>query len=103
MHTTILSATTIGTQAHVVEVEVDVAFGLVQFYIVGLPDTAIKESSKRILAALKNSGCNIPAKKITVNLAPADLKKEGTNFDLPIALGILIATQQLEVSKDILA
>lgn len=103
MHTTILSATTIGTQAHVVEVEVDVAFGLVQFYIVGLPDTAIKESSKRILAALKNSGCAVPAKKITVNLAPADLKKEGTNFDLPIALGILIATQQLEVSKDVLA
>ncbi|RTL06852.1 ATP-binding protein [Candidatus Dependentiae bacterium] len=100
MHTTVLSATTIGTQAHIVEVEVDVAFGLVQFYIVGLPDTAIKESSKRILAALKNSGCAIPAKKITVNLAPADLKKEGTNFDLPIALGILIATQQLELSKD---
>lgn len=102
MHTTVLSATTIGTQAHIVEVEVDVAFGLVQFYIVGLPDTAIKESSKRILAALKNSGCPIPAKKITVNLAPADLKKEGTNFDLPIAVGILIATQQLELSKDFL-
>lgn len=102
MHTTILSATTIGTQAHLVEVEVDVAFGLVQFYIVGLPDTAIKESSKRILAALKNSGCQLPAKKITVNLAPADLKKEGTNFDLPIALGILIATQQLEVAKNFL-
>lgn len=102
MHTTVLSATTIGTKAYVVEVEVDVAFGLVQFYIVGLPDTAIKESSKRILAALKNSGCAIPAKKITVNLAPADLKKEGTNFDLPIALGILIATEQLEVSQEFL-
>lgn len=102
MHTTVFSATTIGTQAHIVEVEVDVAFGLVQFYTVGLPDTAIKESSKRILAALKNSGCAIPAKKITVNLAPADLKKEGTNFDLPIALGILIATGQLELSKEFL-
>ncbi|QQR53523.1 YifB family Mg chelatase-like AAA ATPase [bacterium] len=102
MHTKVLSATTIGTQAHLVEVEVDVAFGLVQFYIVGLPDTAIKESSKRILAALKNSGCRLPAKKITVNLAPADLKKEGTLFDLPIALGILIATEQLEVDKQFL-
>jgi magnesium chelatase family protein len=63
----------------------------VQFYIVGLPDTAIKESSKRIKTALQNSGIRLPAKRITVNLAPADLKKEGTLFDLPIALGILCA------------
>lgn len=97
MHTKIFSATTIGTDAHSVEVEVDVSFGLVQFYIVGLPDTAIRESNKRILAALKNSGCPVPAKKITVNLAPADLKKEGTIFDLPIALGILIASGLLDV------
>ncbi len=99
MHAKIFSATTIGIHAHAVEVEVDLSFGLVNFYIVGLPDTAIKESSKRILTALKNSGIRLPAKKITVNLAPADLKKEGTLFDLPIALGILVASEHVEISK----
>ncbi len=98
----IFSATTIGVDAHLVQVEVDVSFGLVQFYIVGLPDTAIKESSKRILTALKNSGFRLPAKRITVNLAPADVKKEGTLFDLPIALGILIAANFLEIDRDFL-
>lgn len=97
MHSKIFSATTIGVDAHLVEVEVDVSFGLVNFYIVGLPDTAIKESSKRILTSLKNAGFRLPAKRITVNLAPADLKKEGTLFDLPIAVGILLANQFLEV------
>jgi len=100
MHAKIFSATTIGIDAHLVEVEVDISFGLVQFYIVGLPDTAIKESSKRVLTSLKNSGFRLPAKRITVNLAPADLKKEGTLFDLPIAIGILMANQFLEVPKD---
>lgn len=97
MHARIFSATTVGVSAHLVEVEVDISFGMVHFYIVGLPDTTIKESSKRILTALKNSGVRLPLKKITVNLAPADLKKEGTLFDLPIALGILIATKNLEI------
>lgn len=91
MHAKIFSAATVGVDAHLVEVEIDISFGLVNFFIVGLPDTAIKESSKRILAALKNCGFALPAKKITVNLAPADLKKEGTLFDLPIAIGILKA------------
>jgi len=100
MHAKIFSATTIGIDAHLVEVEVDISFGLVQFYIVGLPDTAIKESSKRVLTSLKNSGFRLPAKRITVNLAPADLKKEGTLFDLPIAIGILMANQFLEVPKE---
>lgn len=100
MHAKIFSATTIGVDAHLVEVEVDISFGLVQFYIVGLPDTAIKESSKRVLTSLKNAGFRLPAKRITVNLAPADLKKEGTLFDLPIAIGILIANQFLEVPTD---
>lgn len=99
MHTKILSATTIGIDAHLVEVEVDVSLGLVHFYIVGLPDTAIKESSKRIHTALKNCGIRLPSKKITVNLAPADLKKEGTLFDLPIAIGILIASGNLSVDQ----
>ena len=101
MHSKIFSATTIGVNAKLVEVEVDVSFGLVNFYIVGLPDTAIKESSKRILAALKNCGFLLPAKKITVNLAPADLKKEGTLFDLPIAIGILQAMGNLHIDKEI--
>jgi magnesium chelatase family protein len=102
MHAKIFSATTIGINAHLIEVEVDIAFGLVNFYIVGLPDTAVKESSKRILTALKNSGFQLPSKKITVNLAPADLKKEGTLFDLPIAIGILAAAEFLIVKKEFL-
>ena len=99
MHAKIFSATTIGVDAHLVEVEVDISFGLVNFYIVGLPDTAIKESSKRILTSLKNAGFRLPAKKITVNLAPADLKKEGILFDLPIAVGILLANQFIEIES----
>lgn len=102
MHAKIFSASTVGVDAQLVEVEVDISFGLVNFYIVGLPDTAIRESSKRILAALKNCGFSLPAKKITVNLAPADLKKEGTLFDLPIAIGILQAMRYLSIDTDFL-
>lgn len=102
MHSKIFSATTIGVNAYPVEVEVDLSFGLVNFYIVGLPDTAIKESSKRIQTALKNCGVRLPTKKITVNLAPADLKKEGTLFDLPIAIGILLALKHIEIPKTFL-
>src|SRR5579863_8177800 len=102
MHAKIFSATTVGVEAHLVEVEADISFGLVNFYIVGLPDTAIKESNKRILTSLKNAGFRLPAKRITVNLAPADLKKEGTLFDLPIAVGILLANESLEVPKEFL-
>ncbi len=102
MHAKIFSATTIGIDAHLIEVEVDISFGLVNFFIVGLPDTAVKESSKRILTSLKNSGFQLPSKKITVNLAPADLKKEGTLFDLPIAVGILTAAEFLTIKSDFL-
>ncbi len=102
MYSKVFSATTIGVDAYTVEVEVDVSFGLVNFYIVGLPDTAIKESSKRIRTALKNSGMQVPEKKITVNLSPSDLKKEGTLFDLPIAVGIALANQFLTLPKDFL-
>ena len=98
MHAKILSATTVGVNAHLVEVEVDLSFGLIKFSIVGLPDTVIKESSFRILTALKNSGFRIPPKKIIVNLAPADLKKVGTLFDLPIAVGILLAANELKIA-----
>ncbi len=102
MHSKVFSAATIGVNAQLVEVEVDISFGLVNFYIVGLPDAAIRESSKRILAALKNCGFSLPAKKITVNLAPADLKKEGTLFDMPIAIGILKAMGLIEIDTTFL-
>ncbi|MDR3549911.1 MAG: YifB family Mg chelatase-like AAA ATPase [Candidatus Babeliales bacterium] len=101
-HAKTLSATTVGVDAHLVNVEVDIALGIPKFNIIGLPDTAIKESSKRILASLKNSGFSLPTKVITVNLAPADLKKEGTLFDLPIGIAILLAAKFLEIPQEFL-
>lgn len=100
MLTKIYSATNVGVNAHLVEVEVDLSLGLLNFFIVGLPDTAIKESRQRIHSALKNSGAKLPERKITVNLAPADLKKEGSAFDLPIALGILAASKNINIDKN---
>ena len=92
----IISAAVVGLDAVPITVEVDVAAqGLPSFTIVGLPDKAVEESKERVRAALKNSGADFPAKRITVNLAPADLPKEGPAYDLPIALGILIASEQL--------
>ncbi len=93
----ILSATLIGIDAHVVEVEVDITNkGLPHFSTVGLPDAAVKESKDRVRGALKNTGFNFPLKQITVNLAPADVKKEGSAFDLPIAIGILVSEGIIE-------
>ena len=93
----ILSASIIGIDAHTVEVEVDItARGLPHFSMVGLPDAAVKESKDRVKAALKNIGFIFPRKQITVNLAPADLKKEGSSFDLPIAIGIITAQGVIE-------
>ncbi len=80
-----------GIDAIPIDVEVDVALGLPNISIVGLPDGAVKESKDRVRSALKNSGYEVPARRITINLSPADVKKEGTLFDLPIALGILTA------------
>ncbi|MEN3183503.1 MAG: YifB family Mg chelatase-like AAA ATPase [Atribacterota bacterium] len=91
----ILSATSFGIDARFVEVEVDVGPGLPSFHIVGLPDNAIQEARERVRSALKNTGFAFPAQRVTVNLAPAFLKKTGSDFDLPIALGILLATKQL--------
>src|SRR3954469_587591 len=90
------SAALIGIDAYDVIVEVDAAHGLPQWTIVGLAASAVKESRERVGAALVNSGFKVPPRRITVNLAPADVKKDGTAFDLPIAIGILIATGQLE-------
>ncbi len=91
-----LSASTYGIDAFIVKVETHIEQGLFSFTIVGLPDSSVKESRERVNAAIKNSGFKFPNKKITVNLAPADIKKEGSQFDLPIAIGILSATEQIQ-------
>lgn len=87
----VLSSAVIGIDAHLVEVEVDITRGLPAFSTVGLPETAVKESKERVKSAINNSGYVFPDDRITVNLAPANIKKDGTGFDLPIALGILSA------------
>src|SRR5437868_5682827 len=79
----------------IVEVEVDSSRGLASFTLVGLPDAAVKESAERVSAAIKNSGLHFPTNRITVNLAPADLRKVGPAYDLPIALGMLVASEQV--------
>lgn len=93
------SAALVGIDAYDVIVEVDAAAGLPQWTIVGLAAGAVKESRERVGAALVNSGFDVPPRRITVNLAPADIRKEGTAFDLPIAVGILVATGQLEADR----
>lgn len=90
-----------GIDGYLIEVEVDISSGLPSYNLVGLPDTVIKESRDRINSAIRNSGFDLPNKKITVNLAPAEIKKAGTHFDLPIAIGILIASGNLKPKIDI--
>ena len=90
------SIAVIGLSAEKVEVEVDLSGGLPAFNIVGLPDKAVEESKERVRSAIKNSGCIFPQKRITVNLAPADIRKEGPAYDLPIAVGVLLASGQIE-------
>lgn len=95
----VLSGANVGLDAIPVTVEVDIASsGLPAFIIVGLADKAIEEARERVRSAIKNSGADFPAKRITVNLAPADLPKEGPIFDLPIALGLLLASEQLQAN-----
>ena len=91
----IRSAAVLGIEAYDVTVEVDAAAGLPQFTVVGLPAGGVKESRDRVGAALVNSGFTLPPRRLTVNLAPADIRKDGTAFDVPIALGVLVATGQL--------
>jgi magnesium chelatase family protein len=95
----VLSSAVLGVDAYVVDVEVDIALGLPSFNTVGLPDVAVKESRDRVKAAIKNSGFEFPAKRITVNLAPADIKKEGAAFDLPTAVGILAAQEMVRPDR----
>jgi magnesium chelatase family protein len=91
-----LSGAVLGIDAYLVTVETDVSSGLPAFATVGLPQGAVKEGKERVVAALQNSGFVVPPKRITVNLAPADIRKEGSAFDLPVAMGILASTGQLE-------
>ena len=84
-----ITATTLGINAYKIEVEVDVINSLPNISIVGLPDSAVNEARERVHSAIKNSGFSFPQGRVIVNLAPADIRKEGTNFDLPIAVGIL--------------
>lgn len=91
----VTSCAVVGLEGAIVEVEVDISPGLPSFTIVGLPDTAVQEARERVRAAIRNSGCIFPTKRITVNLAPADLKKAGPAYDLPIAIGILLSSEQI--------
>ncbi len=92
----VYSSAVIGLEGVLVEVEVDIAQGLPAFTIVGLGDTAVQESRERVRAAVRNSGYSFPMKRITVNLAPADLRKAGPAYDLPIAIGLLLASEQIQ-------
>jgi len=89
-----------GLETALVTVEVDVANGFPHFAIVGLPDTAVQEARERVRAAIRNAGFEFPLRRVTVNLAPAERRKEGAGFDLPIALAILRATGQLRTDPD---
>src|SRR5213083_3314538 len=90
------TAAVVGVDACPVQIEVDVSFGLPHFTMVGLPDISVRESRDRVRSAIRNSGFEFPSHRITVNLAPADVRKAGSSFDLPIALGILAASGVVE-------
>jgi magnesium chelatase family protein len=90
-----MTCAVVGLEGAIVEVEVDISHGLPSFTIVGLPDAAVQEARERVRAAIRNSGCTFPLKRIVVNLAPAALKKAGPAYDLPIAIGILLSSEQL--------
>ena len=92
------SCAVLGIEAHLVQTQVDVGPGLPSFTVVGLPDLAVQESRERVRSAVRNSNFSFPAHRVTVNLAPADIRKEGPAFDLPMALGVLAATEQISGS-----
>ncbi len=95
----VCSAALNGIEAYPVEVEVNAGWGETLIVIVGLPDAAVKESRDRVTTALSNSGYKFPMGRTTINLAPADVKKEGPSFDLPIAVGMLAASEQMETDQ----
>jgi len=94
------SSAVVGLEGKIVEVEVDISPGLPNFFIVGLPDTAVQEAKERVRGAIRNSGGLFPMRRISVNLAPADLKKAGPSYDLPIAVGILLSSEQVVADVD---
>jgi len=100
----VITCAIVGLEGAIVEVEVDISPGLPSFTIVGLPDMAVQEARERVRAAIRNSGCSFPMRRIVVNLAPANLKKAGPAYDLPIAVGILLSSEQVsaDVSQTIL-
>src|SRR4030043_1724461 len=102
MFAKVMSAAVFGIEGYVVEVEAHLESGLPKFFTVGLPDSAVRESKNRVSAAIRNSGFQFPRKRITINLAPADVRKEGSAFDLPMAVGILCASGQIrgKILKD---
>ena len=97
----VFSCAVVGLDGVLVEVEVDVGQGVPGMVVVGLPDAAVRESQDRVRAAIRNSGGRFPVGRVTVNLAPADLKKAGPTYDLPIALGILLASNQVVPSPQL--
>ena len=95
----ITSYAPLGIEGQIISVEIDIRRGLPGIDIVGLPDSAVKEAKERVRVAIKNSGFYFPVQRILINLAPAAIKKEGACFDLPIALGIWIASEQISTHK----
>ena len=93
------SSAILGIDAYIVRVEVDISSSVPMFTIVGLPDAAVQESRERVRSAIKNTGLEFPLRRITINLAPADIKKQGPSFDLPIAVGLLAATGQVRSER----
>ena len=91
----VYSAAVVGLEGELIEVEVDLLPGLPAVNLVGLPDTAVQEARERVRSAVRNSGCIFPSRRITISLAPADIRKEGPSFDLPIAVGIVVASEQV--------
>src|SRR5436190_8126044 len=100
MHAKVLTCAVVGLEGVLVEVEVDIPpQGLANFLVVGLPDTAVQEARERVRAAVKNSGLVFPMRRITVSLAPAELRKSGPSYDLPIAVALLLASGQVEATS----
>ena len=99
MLTTVFSAATYGINAYLIEIETNIENTVPNFFLVGLPDNAVKESRERVATAIKNSAYTYPNKRITINLAPADVKKEGSSFDLPIAIGMLGSSGQVREDR----
>ena len=99
MVTQVISGTTVGIEGHKIIVETDIAGGVPAIIIVGLPDAAMNEARERIRGAFRNSNIDFPIHKVVINLAPADLKKEGSLYDLPMAVGILTANEDIDITK----